>query len=86
MEVQLVIFFKKYGFKVDYLINPKRQDITKKLNQLAKSLSKNDNLLIYYVGHGKEEEGEGFWFPQDAEEEDYTNWFPNSSLGFQLRK
>ena len=53
---------------------------------MSKSLSKNDNLLIYYAGHGKEEEGEGFWLPQDAEEEDYTNWFPNSSLGFQLRK
>ena len=60
--MQLVIFFKKYGFKVDYLINPKRQDITKKLNQLAKSLSKNDNLLIYYAGHGKEEEERVFGF------------------------
>jgi len=80
------ILKKKYGFKVDYLINPKRQDITKKLNQLASSLLKNDNLLIYYAGHGKEDEGEGFWLPQDAEEEDYTNWIPNSSLGFQLRK
>jgi len=80
------ILEKKYGFKVDYLENPKRKDITKKLSELSSSLSKNDNLLIYYAGHGKEEEGDGFWLPQDAKEEDYTNWIPNSSLGFQLKK
>ena len=75
----------KYGFDVEYLENPTRKVITSKLNKLSKTLSKNDNLLIYFAGHGKIVLDDGFWLPHDAEEDDDTNWLSNDYLGRKLK-
>ena len=42
----------KYGFKTTLLIDADRYDILSALNQLREQLTEEDNLLIYYAGHG----------------------------------
>lgn len=80
------ILQKKYGFNVDYLENATREDIIKKLNQLVKNLKKNDNLLIYYAGHGKMLADEGFWLPSDADKDSDLNWVSNNDINRKLRQ
>lgn len=75
----------KYLFPREHVIflkNPKRKDIIKSLSDLRKQLSVNDNLLIYYAGHGQwdEELNQGFWLPSDAQPNDLSNWISNSDI------
>lgn len=79
-----------YNFEkrdVDLLLNPTRQDILKELMQLRKQLSKRDNLLIFYAGHGYWDADalQGYWWPVDATAGDPTYWLSNSDLRDQIR-
>lgn len=76
-----------YGFRVDLLTDATRSDILLALGKLRKKLTKRDNLLIYYAGHGwmDEEEDEGYWLPIDATEQNIINWVSNSSITNTLR-
>jgi len=62
----------RYGFKVTFLKDATRLDILKALNNFRKSLKENDNLLVYYAGHGHLETDidRGYWIPVDAEIDD----------------
>ena len=46
------ILRERYGFKVQLLLNAKRDQITRALSTLRKTMTERDNLLIYYAGHG----------------------------------
>lgn len=75
----------KYTFNredVKVLRNPDRGDIIKQLDQLKKEITKRDNLLIFYAGHGfwEEESQIGYWLPADATMESTVDWFRNSAL------
>ncbi|MCR9096164.1 MAG: caspase family protein [bacterium] len=76
-----------YGYEVTTLENPGRADILKALVGLRRTLSEDDNLLIYYAGHGwlDPEADEGYWLPSDADREDPTNWISNDTITAQLR-
>jgi len=67
---------------VTLLKNPTRADIIKKLDELSYKLTKNDNLLIFYAGHGywDKEKETGFWLPADAEKFSSVNWIRNSTI------
>jgi len=69
------------------ILNPTRQDILSELYTLRKKLNKNDNLLIFYAGHGMydEEAGQGYWWPKNADSENPSNWLSNSDLRDQIR-
>lgn len=45
-------------------------------------LTENDNLIIYYSGHGFLEKNteRGFWIPVDTQSKDYTAWLPNETI------
>jgi ankyrin repeat protein len=62
------ILKEKYGFKIKMLLDAKRSDILIELNNLRRDLTNQDNLLIYYAGHGwlDKEADEGYWLPVDA--------------------
>jgi len=47
----------------------------------------NDNLLLFYAGHGFWDESikQGYWWPKDATTNDPSNWLSNSDLREQLR-
>jgi len=78
---------RNYGFNVELLIDATRSDILLALNKLRRKLTKRDNLLIYYAGHGwlDKEADEGYWLPTDAEEDNTVNWVSNSYITATLR-
>ncbi len=67
---------------VTLLKDPTRADIIKKLDELSYRLTKNDNLIIFYAGHGywDKEKETGFWLPADAERSSSVNWIRNSTI------
>ena len=77
----------QYGFKVTQLADATRSDILGTLAKLRASLKPDDNLLIYYAGHGVVDNvtEQGYWLPVDAEEQNPSNWISNSDLTSMLR-
>lgn len=73
---------ERYGFKTTLLRNASRYDILAALNKLRETLTENDNLLIYYAGHGEIDDtsNRGFWLPVDAKQDDPRTWISNVSI------
>jgi hypothetical protein len=71
-----------YGMKVKTLLDATRYDILSALNELRSELEEDDNLLIYYAGHGELDEvnDRGHWLPVDAEPDSTANWISNVAL------
>ncbi len=65
------ILRKKYGFKTKLLLDADRYTMLSALNDFRDELTENDNLLIYYAGHGELDNVNlrGHWLPVDAEPE-----------------
>jgi uncharacterized caspase-like protein len=63
-----------------------KSDIMKTLMRFRKVLTTNDNLLIFYAGHGFEDKTnkQGYWLPTNAELDDPTNWISNSDIIDQI--
>lgn len=59
---------EKYGFKTTVLKDATRFQILKAINDLGDQLGENDNLLIYYAGHGQyiDQVSIGYWEPVDS--------------------
>lgn len=72
---------------VTVLMNPTRQQIIVALFRLRKVLTSNDNLLIFYAGHGywDEDARQGYWWARDAAANDPSNWLSNSDVREQIR-
>jgi uncharacterized caspase-like protein len=72
----------RYGFKVTKLIDATRYDILSALNTLRSELDEDDNLLVYYAGHGEMDQvnERGHWLPIDAEETSTANWISNVAI------
>jgi len=73
---------ERYGFKTKLLLDADRYQILLALNELRQSLTENDNLLIYYAGHGELDEinTRGYWLPVDAERDNNANWISNVAI------
>ncbi len=67
---------------ITMLKNPKRSDIIRELDAMRGKVSREDNLLIFYAGHGywDEDASIGYWLPSDATRETTADWFRNSTL------
>jgi hypothetical protein len=67
---------------VTLLRNPNRATIIRTLDELSHKLTNEDNLLIFYAGHGFWDAriNQGFWFPSDARRDDRAEWLSNSTL------
>jgi hypothetical protein len=65
-----------YGFDVKLLENATRSEILGSISKLKNRVGRNDNVLIYYAGHGylDPDTDDGFWIPVDAAREDESNW------------
>jgi hypothetical protein len=81
---------EKYGFKTTLLtddtpIKPTRDGILTALVNLSRELKDDDNLLIYYAGHGSIYSNRGHWLPQDAKSNDYdTHWISSDDIRKQI--
>ncbi|PIE41144.1 MAG: hypothetical protein CSA49_04745 [Gammaproteobacteria bacterium] len=76
------ILREKYGFNTTLLTNATRYDLLSALNNLREVLTPQDNLLIYYAGHGELDDinKRGYWLPVDAEPGNSANWISNVSI------
>jgi len=73
---------------VRFLKNASRADIIRSLDELGGIIGPQDNLLIFYAGHGWWDKGSenGYWLPADSHSNEKTNWFRNSTLVDYLKE
>jgi len=73
---------ENYGFKVTTLLDASRYDILSVLNKMREELTEDQNLLIYYAGHGDLDRvnQRGNWLPVDAEPDSTANWISNIQI------
>ncbi len=69
----------QYGFKTSVLKNASKRKMLSAFNTFVKRLGDNDNLLIYYAGHGQLSGG-GHWLPSNAAKSNRKSWIPNAQL------
>jgi caspase domain-containing protein/Sel1 repeat-containing protein len=76
------ILREQYGFNVTLLVNANRYETLAALNALRERLTEDDNLLIYYAGHGEldRKNQRGNWLPIDAEQNSSANWISNITI------
>ena len=84
------ILLTKYTFEPENiytLYDMRRDNLIMTLDEIQKKLTSEDNLLIFYAGHGKldEESGNGYWLLSDAALSSKVNWFSNSTLTDYIR-
>ena len=68
------ILANRYGFKVKVLKDVTRKQIIDELERYRKRLTRHDNFLIYYAGHGKLRKDGGYWIGVDAQKESRSGW------------
>jgi hypothetical protein len=76
-----------YGFAVTTLIDATRAQIVDTLDEFRETLRENDNLLIYYAGHGwlDEDAQRGYWLPVDSHVSRRSNWLENTTVTDTLK-
>ena len=77
----------RYGFRATTLTNATRDEVIQALEKLRRELTDQDNLLIYYAGHGQldREADRGYWLPIDATEDSQANWLNNVTITDTLK-
>jgi hypothetical protein len=78
----------KYGFETELLLDATRGDMLSTLSRLRKRIGPEDNLIIYYAGHGIFEEvaQEAYWLPVDAKKDDEANWIIAGSITAEMKR
>jgi peptidoglycan hydrolase-like protein with peptidoglycan-binding domain len=76
-----------YGFQVSLLTDATEEAIVGEFARLRRTLTPEDNLLVYYAGHGwyDEEAERGYWLPTDAVEDNQSNWISNADITDMLK-
>lgn len=79
-----------YAFEkenVIFLKNATQEQIIEAFDNLSNKITPNDNLLVFYAGHGKWDEIKslGYWLPVDAKKSNTARWIPNSRIGDYMR-
>ncbi len=69
------------------LKDPDRKAIIHAFNDLKNKLTENDNLFIFYAGHGYWDQDlkQGYWLPTDAAANDPTDWISNGTIRDYIR-
>jgi len=85
------ILEKDYGFEVTKLLNADNISVMEAINNLNAQLTENDNLLIFYAGHGVTvnagELESGYWLPSNADAPPRdTNWVSNEFITRHLAR
>jgi hypothetical protein len=76
-----------YGFEVNLLTDATRDQILDAFDGYRAKLKEQDNLLIYYAGHGwlDEEADRGYWLPVDATANKRRDWISSADVTDTLR-
>jgi len=81
---------RRYGFDTTILLDASTREILGAINDLRERVGANDNVLIYFAGHGqllRPDEAElrrGYWLPVNAERDRTTYWVSNSAINDHL--
>ena len=72
----------RYGYQSKLLLNATRFDILSALNDMREELKPEDNLLVYYAGHGdlSEDGKQGYWVPVDGQAKVPATWISNAAV------
>ena len=67
---------QRYGFQTVVLVDgaATRTNILDAFADYRRRLRENDNLLIYYAGHGARDGGKAYWLPVDSNPNSQANW------------
>lgn len=67
---------------ISFLNNPTRTEIIEAFDRLQSSIGEEDNLLIFYAGHGIWDENlkQGFWLPSDSKIDSKVAWLSNATI------
>jgi uncharacterized caspase-like protein len=81
------ILVKRYGFGKDHVIlrtdgQATRLGLIRDLRNLASKLGSQDNLLVYFAGHGQIDDltGDGYWIPVEGKLKDPATWISHSTV------
>jgi hypothetical protein len=85
------VLSNNYGFTVEKVINADNVSIMEAINNLNNQLTENDNLLIFYAGHGirlsNDNIESGYWLPTNADAPPRdTNWVSNEFITRHLAR
>lgn len=85
-EVEIILR-TQYGFKTKLLLNATREQIFTAFNSYRRELEPNTNLLIYYAGHGVNDEdiNRAYWLPVDARMDNNSNWISADDITSNIR-
>lgn len=80
---------ERYGFSVIRLANPDEEAMVAAINRLSTTLREDDNLLIYFTGHGERLPSgaieAGYWLPRNAHPSpNSTRWVSNYDVTLHL--
>ena len=70
----------RYGYQTQLLLNSSRLEMLTALNEMREKLTPDDNLLIYYAGHGELQGRQGYWIPVDAKANTPNTWISNAAI------
>jgi len=81
---------RNYSFYIEnikFLQNPRRIQITEALEFYYNNVGEDDNLLVFYAGHGYWDSKfkQGYWLPSDAQEKNRGTWLSNSEIRDYIR-
>jgi peptidoglycan hydrolase-like protein with peptidoglycan-binding domain len=78
---------RDYGFTVTLLTDATEEAVLGELAKLRRALTPQDNLLIYYAGHGwyDQEAERGYWLPVDAAVDNQSSWISTADITDTLK-
>lgn len=77
---------KRFGFETTVLTDATRRQVLTALNQLRAKADSQDEVLVYYAGHGEMDAvtARGYWIPVDGEQKNLTQWISVIDVTDQL--
>jgi tetratricopeptide (TPR) repeat protein len=80
-----MILKSNYNFadsNVINLFNPSNDDLKRQLLEMTNTIQPEDNIIIFYAGHGiwKDSEKKGYWLMANAKRNDVNTWLPNKDI------
>ena len=80
----------KYGFTTLLLQDASEKAILNTINNFYSQITEDDNLLIFYAGHGEtstastSQKQRGYWLPIDAQDQNISSWINNAVISDHL--
>lgn len=71
---------KRYGYQTTLVLNASRLEMLTALSSMRDKMKPEDNLLVYYAGHGELSGATGYWVPTDGAANNAKSWISNAAI------